>query len=95
MTHNKRIHAGSVYASAMLQSVSPSGEAPAVPFDNNQAERDIRMVKLKQKVLGCFCTENGAHSFARIRSFLSALKKQGIALLDSLALLCSSSRFFP
>jgi transposase len=57
------------------------------------------MVKLKQKISGCFRTEEGAHSFARIRSFLSTLKKQGISLLDSLALLFAGiahpQDFFP
>jgi transposase len=70
-----------------------------IPFDNNQAERDIRMVKLKQKISGCFRTEDGAHSFARIRSFLTTLKKQSISLLDSLALLLAGiahpQDFFP
>lgn len=70
-----------------------------VPFDNNQAERDIRMVKLKQKISGCFRTATGAHSFARIRSFCSTLKKQGLDLIDALTLLFSGnshpSHFLP
>ena len=55
-----------------------------VPFTNNQAERDLRMAKVQQKISGTFRTWNGAIRFARIRSYISTAQKQGGSVYDAI-----------
>jgi len=57
---------------------------PIVPWDNNAAEREIRMPKLRQKVSGGMRTLTGAEHFAALRSYIDTTRKHGIDTIDAL-----------
>jgi len=68
---------------------------PRVPFDNNAAEREIRMIKLRQKVSGCQRTLAGATGFCAIRSYLATAAKHGITFLHALESLAQGRAWLP
>lgn len=68
---------------------------PRVPFDNNAAEREIRMIKIRQKVSGCLRTLSGAEQFCTIRSYLATTAKHRIGLLDALTRLANQRPWLP
>jgi transposase len=68
---------------------------PSVPFDNNAAEREIRMSKLRIKVSGCMRSMAGAEAFCAIRSYLSTAAKHGTGPLDALTKAAAGSAWIP
>ena len=67
----------------------------AVPFDNSEAERDLRMMKVEQKISGGFRTSAGAETFCVIRGYLATARKQGYSALDALHDVFTAQPFFP
>ena len=68
-------------------------EYDQVPFDNNQAERDLRMMKIREKISGTFRSDQHAQAFCDLRGVISCAAKQARNMLDTLsALLCSPTK---
>jgi transposase len=66
-----------------------------IPADNNGSERDIRMIKLRQKVSGCLRTLTGAQQFCAIRSYLSTAAKHDRTFFDTLVMLAEGQPWMP
>jgi len=66
-----------------------------VPFDNNMAKRDLRMIKVKQKISGTFMSRTGGKIFARIKGYISTVKKNGCNVMEELKNVFKGEAFIP
>jgi transposase len=66
-----------------------------IPFDNNGSERDIRMLKVQQKISGCFRSGTGSEYFARIRGYISTSRKNSINVADAISGVFTGNPFLP
>ena len=64
-----------------------------IPFDNNLAERALRMFKVKNKISGCFRNSQSGKFFCRLRSFIDTSKKQKLPILDSITVVFKTGNF--
>ena len=66
-----------------------------VPFDNNLAERDLRMMKVQQKISGTFRSWEGAEAFATVRSYISTIRKRGVNVMEAIASVFAGQPLLP